>query len=122
MRLIVLLFCLCTAGFSATWSGYLVDSGCWRDRQENVSLDTSPVSRDMRMDLHYCLPTARTKRFAVVLPDWSALLLDSAGNERAADLVHRAGKRPLIDVTVRGVRHGDTILSESIPAMSIRKR
>ena len=122
MRFIALLFCLCTVGFAETWSGYLVDSSCWRNRQENVSLDTSPVSRNMRMDLFYCLPTAKTKRFAVVLPDWSALLLDSAGNERAADLVRRAGKRPLIDVTVSGVRNGKTILAASIPAMSIRKR
>jgi hypothetical protein len=122
MRFIALVFCLCAAGFAETWSGYLVDSNCWRNRQENVSLDTSLVSRDMRMDLFYCLPTAKTKRFAVVLYDWSALRLDAAGNERAADLVRRAGKKPLLDVTVTGVLDRKTIQAASIPSASLRKR
>jgi len=61
MRLAALLFCLSAAGFAGTWSGYLVDSKCWTSRQENVSLDTSTVSRDMRMDLYYCLPVIRRR-------------------------------------------------------------
>lgn len=122
MRLAALLFGLSAAGWAGTWSGYLVDSGCWTSRQQNVSLDTSAVDRDMRMDLYYCLPTRKTHSFAVVQGDWSALKLDSAGNEGAADLVRSAGKRPLIDVTVTGVLDRRTIQSASIPAASIRRR
>jgi len=122
MRLAALLFCLSAAGFAGTWSGYLVDSKCWTSRQENVSLDTSTVSRDMRMDLYYCLPGYKTKSFAVVLDDWTALKLDPAGNERAVDLVRRAGKRSLIDVTVTGILDRKTIHSAFIPAASIRRR
>jgi hypothetical protein len=122
MRFVALVLGLCTAGFAGTWSGYLVDSGCWTSRQQNVSLDTSTVSRDMRMDLRYCLPTARTKRFAVVQRDWTSVKLDSAGNERAADLVRRSGKRPLIEVTVTGVLDRRTIQAAAIPAASVLKR
>jgi hypothetical protein len=122
MRSAALLFCLCTVGFANTWSGYLVDSKCWTSRQENVTWETSVVGRDMRMDLYYCLPTAKTRVFAVVLYDWSAVKLGSAGNELAADLVRRAGKKPLIDVTVTGVLDRKTIQSAAIPAATVRKR
>ncbi len=80
------------------------------------------VSRDMRMDLYYCVPTGRTRSFAVVRNDWSALKLDPAGNERAAELVSLAGKKSLIGVTVTGVLDRQTIQSASIRAASVTKR
>jgi hypothetical protein len=122
MRFTALLFCLCTVGFAGTWSGYLVDSHCWTNRQQNVSADTSPVSRDMRMDLRYCSPTARTRAFAVVQDDWEALKLDPGGNERAAEIVRQAGKKPLLAVTVTGVLNRKTIESAAIPSVSLKRR
>jgi len=120
MRFATLLFCASTIGFAGNWSGYLVDSGCYASRQNNVSGDTTSVDRDMNMDLRYCSPTAETKKFAVVLTNWQRLKLDSAGNVKASQLVRHARKRSVFDVTVSGVLNKKAIKVGSISAISIR--
>ena len=80
------LACLSSAvGHAETWSGTLVDSRCW-DFYENNTKDTSIyVDRDRNMEIRFCSPTAKTKSFAVVLPDGMNLKLDSAGNAKASE-------------------------------------
>jgi hypothetical protein len=121
MRLASLLFCVSSVGLAGTWSGYLVDSRCYANEQTNVSEDTSVVSRDMRMELGYCTPNAKTKRFAIVLNDWNTLKLDPAGNARASGLVRQAHKGSGFEVTVGGVRNKNTIKVDCISAKAIKK-
>jgi hypothetical protein len=121
MRLASLVFCLSTVGFAGTWSGYLVDSRCYADQQANVSEDATVASEDMKMDLGYCSPNTKTKKFAVVLNDWNSLKLDSAGNARAAGLVRQAHKGYGWEITVGGLRHKNTIKVASLSARAIKK-
>ena|SRR5215469_16890507 len=121
MRLASLLFCASTIGFAGNWSGYLVDSRCYAIEQTNVSEDTTAVSRDMNGEVRYCSPNARTKKFAVVLNDWTSLKFDSAGNARASGLVRQAHKGFVFEVWVGGVRNKNTIKVGGISAAAINK-
>jgi hypothetical protein len=114
MRVIIVLLCVSAAGFAANWSGYLVDSGCWASRQNNVSNPTTTVDRDMNMDLRFCSPKAETKHFAVVLNDWRSLKLDPAGSEKASLLVRNVHKPTVVNVTVSGALTKRTIQVDSI--------
>jgi hypothetical protein len=98
-------------GFAGSWSGYLVDSRCYASERNNVTWEEGIVGSDMDMELRACAATPKTKKFAIVLPNWSSLKLDAAGNERAAVIAHSvARKRPTpYCVTVVGVRSKDMI-------------
>ena len=105
MRLATLLFCLATAGFAETWSGYLVDSRCYARDQMNTSADEqSTAGRDMRFTMSRCAATHHTTHFAIVFNDWTSMKLDEAGNERAAAIVSSGAKKHLYCVTVTGSR------------------
>ena len=116
MRLAILLLLASTLCFAGSWSGFLVDSNCYASEQSNVNKDSSTVDRDMGMEVRYCSPNADTKIFAVVLPDWDSLKLDSAGNAMAAELVRRTSKQRLFAVTVTGDLNHDTVKVDSLSA------
>jgi hypothetical protein len=121
MRLVTLLVSVTGLAFAGTWSGYLVDSRCYTSAQNNVSWD-SINSRDENMPLRQCAASSQTKRFAIVLKDWSSLKLDAAGNERATTIVHNVPKRSaLYCVTVEGTRDKDKIIAGPVHTASIRK-
>jgi len=121
MRLFSLLMLLSSLSFAGTWSGYLVDSRCYTSLQNNVSADTTTVSRDMRFGLQLCGATHKTKRFAIVLNDWTVLKLDTAGNERAAAIVRNHSKgSALYCITVGGTRVKNTIVAGPVVLASIR--
>lgn len=61
--------------------------------RSDTNKDPSTVDRDMNMELRQCVPAAKTKDFALVLPDWSSLNLDSAGNAKAAEMVKNLAKK-----------------------------
>jgi hypothetical protein len=61
-----------------------------------------------------CRPSAKTSTFAVVDPDGVSFELDSAGNQKAAELVRQTGRRPIFSVTVTGEKHKDTVKVDSI--------
>jgi hypothetical protein len=85
MRFAVLL-CLSSAlGRAETWSGTLLDSRCWDFEENNTKAVSIYVDRDRNMEIRFCSPTAKTKSFAVVLPDGMNLKLDSAGNAKASE-------------------------------------
>lgn len=109
------LFCA-VAGMSlaGTWSGTLVDAGCYQSAKDNRNVSDSPVVRDVSMDVRVCAAKTKTQSFAIVQPDGEAVALDAAGNSQAAQLVRQeTGKKP-IDVTVQGEMGKKTIAVSSI--------
>ena len=114
----LVLFFVSTAGFAASWSGYLVDSRCWSNRETNVTLEAPNVNHDPGTAIRSCSPRAHTKRFAVVLNDQRRFKLDSAGNLRAYELMQH-GK--VSHVTVSGVLKKTTIHVSSIAPTTVKK-
>jgi len=111
------LFCLASAlSFAESWSGVLVDSRCYDTMQRNVNpTDTlTNVDRDMNQQIRYCSPNAKSKSFAVVLPEGMSFRLDSAGNAEAAQLVRKAGKKSRFVVAVTGTITKGTVKVDSI--------
>jgi hypothetical protein len=72
-----------------------VDSKCFESRQGNRNpFETHPASIDVGETIRYCKPKAKTKSFGVVQPDGTVLKLDSGGNDKARQLIPKAGKGP----------------------------
>jgi hypothetical protein len=103
-------------GLAASWSGFLVDSRCFANRERNVNpTDTlSAVDRDQNSELRYCSPNAKTKSFALVQQDGSSFTFDPAGNAKAIELVRKAAKTSWIAVAVTGEAKKNTITVDSI--------
>ena len=115
---LAVLVCLSTAiGLAETWSGTLVDSRCWGFAENNTKDASIYVDRDRNMEIRSCSPTAKTKSFAIVLPDGLTLKLDAEGNAKAAGLIQKAGKVSPIAVDVTGEKNGNTIKADSISIM-----
>jgi hypothetical protein len=111
------LVCLSSAlGFAESWSGALVNSRCWTAEERNVNpADTTTfVDRDRNLEIRFCSPNAKTKSFAVVLPDGLSFQLDDAGNTKAAELIRQSGKQSVFTVAVTGERIKNTVKVESI--------
>ena len=105
------------AGAAGSWSGYLVDSKCYEIEEHNVNpWDTSTyVDRDKDLEVRLCSPNARTKSFAVVVPDeWKMLGLDPAGNAKAAEFVRNTAKQREYLVTVAGEMGKNIVKVDSI--------
>ena len=116
-RFAVLLFLVSASAMAGNWQGVLVDSKCYASEERNVNpADTAMADRDMNGEVRYCSPSAKTKAFAVVQPDWSSLKFDTAGDAKAAELVRKAGRKPFFRVVVTGERTKDTINVKSISA------
>jgi hypothetical protein len=102
LKLFLPLFCLAPQlGFSATWSGYLVDARCFESAQDNHNVSDSPVLQDVGLEIRLCSPKAKTHSFAIVRGDGASLALDSTGNAKAAELIRHDVKKPQL-VTVNG--------------------
>jgi hypothetical protein len=67
-----------------TWSGLLVDAGCFRSVEDNHNVSDSPVLKDVGLEVRLCHPKVKTHSFAIVQSDGQAVALDSAGNTQAA--------------------------------------
>jgi hypothetical protein len=112
-------------GFAGTWSGYLVDSRCYASERYNVSWDAPiPGGEDTNGELRACIATSKTKHFAIVIPDWTALKLDAAGNERAAAVARSVVRKPKTPycVTVVGVRRKDMVLAGPVATTASVRR
>ncbi len=106
------LFSLASAlAVAGTWSGFLVDSGCFRSAEENHNVSDSSVVRDVDLELRLCHPTVKTHSFTMVRSNGEAVALDSVGNTQAAQLVRQGSKSPWY-VTVNG-EMGTRILAVS---------
>ncbi len=98
---------------AGTWSGLLVDSGCFRSAEDNHNVSDSPVLRDVGVEVRVCHPKVKTHSFAIVQSDGEAEALDSAGNTQAAQLVRQGLESPWY-VTVNGEMKKGTISVSSI--------
>ena len=113
-QLAVLLGLASSPALAANWSGPLVDSKCFEARQRNRNpFETHPASTDVGEAIRYCSPKAKTKSFGVVQPDGTVLKLDSGGNEKARQLILKAGKAPY-KVEVAGEKAKNTIKVDTI--------
>jgi len=73
-------------------------------------------------ELRYCSPRAKTQKFAVILPDWRSLKLDSRGNEMASQYVRRAPKHSAFRATVCGtLDNKKTIQVSALTATAARR-
>jgi hypothetical protein len=102
MRIISLVLLSSALSFAGTWSGTLVDAECWGYLRHKHT--TPNVERNQSLEVRQCSPKAKTKSFAVLTPEGTALGLDAAGHARAelAEAAH--GKAP-IKVVVTGEQH-----------------
>jgi len=98
---------------AGTWSGFLVDSGCFRSAEQNHNVSDSPVLKDVDMELRLCHPTVKTHSFTLVRPDGEAVALDSPGNTQAAQLVQQGLKSPW-QVTVNGEKKKKAIAVSAV--------
>lgn len=87
--------------FAGSWTGRLVDASC------KVSNEGSDPS------MSNCPVTTATNLFAIELPDAKMLILDAAGNEKAADAIKNTRKTDL-HATVTGSLEGQTVKVEKI--------
>lgn len=112
------LLCLASSlSFAGSWSGFLVDSKCFDDLEQNTRNNgLNSVDKDKDSEVAYCSPTAKTESFAVVLRDGESLKLDSGGNTKAAALVRKMGKKSKVPVEVIGEKSGETVNVASISA------
>jgi len=120
MRLTMLLFLTAGLGFGATWSGALVDAGCYAAKERNVSPSNEDynVNRDRSEEIRYCSPGSKTKSFAVVELDGESFKLDARGNTKAAELVRTSVKNSPLVVAVTGAMNKNTVTVDSISVAS----
>lgn len=117
----IVLCCLSSAlSYAETWSGTLVDSKCYANKERNVNPpDTlTSVDRDQNQEIRYCAPSAKTKYFAVVRHDGLSFNLDSVGNAKAAELTRKISKKSRFLVVVTGEMNGHTIKVDSFSEAS----
>ena len=73
------LFCLMSGlAFAETWSGTLVDAGCYQSAKNNRNAYAGSAVRDVGMDVRMCTPKAKTRSFAIMQPDSEDAALDAA--------------------------------------------
>ena len=54
---------------AGTWSGLLVDAGCFRSAEDNHNVSDSPVLKDVGLEVRLCHPKLKTHSFAIVQSD-----------------------------------------------------
>ena len=102
---LAVLVCLAAIPASAnSWSGFLVDSSCYEaeERSVNPNYTFNHAYRDTGLEIQICTPSAKTKSFSLVEHGGFGFRLDPVGNARAAEIVQKAGKKRLVEVTVTG--------------------
>jgi hypothetical protein len=100
---------------ASNWAGALVDAKCYASMQRNVNpAETHPASTDTRRAIRYCSPNQKTKSFAIVQQDGLVLNLDPSGDQKAAALFLKVGKRSPYPVHAKGEMSGDTLKVDEI--------
>jgi hypothetical protein len=116
-RFVLLSALASTVSFAGVWSGTLVDSKCYASKKGNESGNVHPGSTDVNRPIRYCTPNAKTTDFAVVQHDGSVVDLDSAGNQKAMELVTKT-KQSRYKVNVTGQMNQNVL---AVDALSIAK-
>jgi hypothetical protein len=113
LRLAFLLSLGSVLSFAAEWSGALVDANCYATMQHNTS-HGHPGSTDTKRAIRSCSPNEKTTSFAVVQQVGMTFNLDSGGNDKARELVLKAGKKSPFMVSVTGDVTEDTLKVNTI--------
>lgn len=106
-RLAVLICFGSALSFGATWPGYLVDSKCYANMENNKPPgdEDSAADRDRGFEIRYCRPSLKTSSFGLVAPVGDGFeFLNDAGNRIAAGVVATTPKNARLYVSVTGVR------------------
>ena len=74
MRFLSLFSLASVLAVAGTWSGFLVDSGCFQSAEENHNVSDSAVLRDVGLEVRVCHPKVKTHSFAIVQSDSGSLL------------------------------------------------
>jgi hypothetical protein len=115
VQLVVVFFLTSPTVFAAeSLSGYLVDSKCYEVTQRLTAGSTSTVELDMELAIKQCAPNPTTKSFGVVQNDWEIVNLDSAGNEKAAELLRQNLKKDMYRVAIVGEEDRKTLKVDSV--------
>jgi hypothetical protein len=107
-RFAVLLSLAFVPSFAASRIGALVDATCYATAQRNVSHE-HPGSTDTKRAIQSCSPNEKTTSFSVVQQVGGTFNLDADGNEKARELVQKAGKKSLLMVNITGDKTQDTL-------------
>jgi hypothetical protein len=89
-----------TFAYAGSWTGKLVDAACKVSNQGDPLTSSCPV-------------TTATNLYAIELPDAKVLILNAAGNEKAADAIKKTQKTDL-HATVTGLLDGQMVKVETI--------
>lgn len=114
MRFASLFLAITGLAVAETWTGVLVDAGCYRSAQNNHNVSDSLAVQDVGLEIQLCHPKAKTRTFAVVQRDGEAVALSSAGNTQAAQLVRQGVAKGFVYVTVNGEMKDKTVAVNSI--------
>ena len=113
LRLVFAFLLTSLLGFAESWTGALVDSGCYSGIRANTSHDAGHTGVNLRRVMRACSPKRNTKSFALVEKNGSTFSLDCTGNEAAMQDFLNATESPHI-VLVRGEANDHKITVESI--------
>jgi hypothetical protein len=105
-----------TVSFARSWSGVLVDAGCYQTEERNINANdtTFDVDHDRDWEIRQCLPTAKTKEFVLVDRSGQSVKLDAEGNARAGAMLPKTGKKSRVYVIIRGELEKNYVKVESI--------
>ena len=115
IQLAMVFFLTSPTGFAAeSLSGYLVDSKCYEVTQRLSAGSSSTVELDMELATKQCAPNPTTKSFGLVKGDWEIVSLDSAGSEKAAELLRQNLKEDMYRVAIVGEEDRKTVKVERV--------
>jgi hypothetical protein len=116
-RLPFFLLCVSSVALADSWSGALVDGGCYANEEQNVTNKSdADVNHDRNAEIDRCTPNADTTNFTVVDHNGQSWKLDATGNVKAAKLVSERHVKGRLNVTVTGRKSGEIVLADSIAA------
>ena len=103
-------------GLAESWSGILVDADCYQTEHKDTRPGTHPGSIDNNRIIRMCAPKDSTSSFGIVQQDGTEFNLDSAGNQKAREMVSKQGTSGPYRVSVTGEKDEKTIKVSNITA------
>jgi hypothetical protein len=100
--------------FAGSWSGFLVDADCYASHQMNTRAGTHPATVDTNRIVKTCPPKAESTSFVVMEKGGRVFNLDAAGNQKAHELVQKAGSAPTYKIKVLGDVEENTLKVSAI--------
>ena len=99
---------------AGSWSGFLVDADCYANNQRNTHPGAHPATVDTNRIVKTCPPKANTTSFVMMEQGGRVFNLDDAGNQKAHELVQKAGNASTYKVKVSGDVEENTLKVSAI--------